>query len=85
MTYDSSNRVTDFGGWSAHWSRRDVYDQSLSTAIGAAAMLLCVAIYFELNRHVWFFDLLGPSILTFSILFFEPTSVSVSLAANCPG
>ena len=59
MTYDSSNRVTDFGGWSAHWSRRDVYDQSLSTAIGAAAMLLCAAIYFEVNRHVWFFDLLG--------------------------
>ena len=59
MNYNPSDRATDVGGWSAHWGRQDVYDRYVSTAIHAAAMILCAAIYFELNRHVWFFDLLG--------------------------
>ena len=51
--------ATGVGGPSAHRGRQDVYILNLSTAIGAVATILCAAIYFELNRHIWFFDLLG--------------------------
>ena len=33
----------------------------------------------------WVYPLVGPTILTFSLIFLSVFNVTVSLAANCPG
>lgn len=59
MTRNPIDRATDARRSSAPWVKHLVYDRGPSAAIGAATMALCAVVYFELNRHYWFSDLIG--------------------------